>query len=81
MNCVVVRPDGSLAGFNHDAFGYIESVREAQPNWRADTGPIVVIGAGGGARAVMVAFDRARGAGNPAGQSHPARAKGSERGT
>jgi shikimate dehydrogenase len=54
MNCVVVAPDGSLDGYNHDAFGYIESVREAQPGWRADAGPIVVIGAGGSARAVVV---------------------------
>jgi shikimate dehydrogenase len=54
MNCVVVAPDGSLEGQNHDAFGYIESIREAQPGWRADAGPIVVIGAGGGARAVLV---------------------------
>jgi len=54
VNCVVVAPDGSLEGHNHDGFGYIESVREAQPKWRADTGPIVVIGAGGGARAVLV---------------------------
>lgn len=56
VNCVVVVPDGSLEGRNHDAFGYIESVREAQPDWRADTGPIVVIGAGGGARAVLVSL-------------------------
>ena len=54
MNCVVVAPDGSLEGQNHDAFGYIESIREAQPGWHADAGPIVVIGAGGGARAVLV---------------------------
>ena len=54
VNCVVVAPDGSLGGFNHDAFGYIESIREAHPHWRADTGPIVMIGAGGGARAVLV---------------------------
>src|SRR5215475_11100655 len=53
MNCVVVAPDGSLAGYNYDAFGYTESIREAQPGWRADVGPIVVIGAGGGARAVL----------------------------
>jgi shikimate dehydrogenase len=53
MNCVVVRPDGSLAGRNYDAFGYIESIREAHAGWRADAGPIVVIGAGGGARAVV----------------------------
>jgi shikimate dehydrogenase len=56
MNCVVVAPDGSLEGQNHDAFGYVESIREAQPNWRADAGPIVVIGAGGGARAVLVSL-------------------------
>jgi shikimate dehydrogenase len=54
MNCVVVAPDGSLAGYNFDVFGYIESIREAQPGWRADRGPIAVIGAGGSARAVLV---------------------------
>ena len=56
VNCVVVAADGSLEGQNHDAFGYVESIREAQPSWRADRGPIVVIGAGGGARAVLVAL-------------------------
>src|SRR5438034_1574971 len=56
INCVVVAPDESLEGQNHDAFGYIESIREAQPTWRADAGPIVVIGAGGGARAVLVSL-------------------------
>jgi shikimate dehydrogenase len=54
VNCVVVAPDGSLEGRNTDAFGFIESVREAQRDWRADAGPIAVIGAGGGARAVLV---------------------------
>src|SRR5437660_3260087 len=54
VNCVAVAADGSLEGYNFDAFGYIESIREAQPAWRADAGPIVVIGAGGGARAVIV---------------------------
>ncbi|HEY1362390.1 MAG TPA: shikimate dehydrogenase [Xanthobacteraceae bacterium] len=53
VNTVVVRPDGSLSGENTDAFGFIESVREAQPLWRADAGPIVLIGAGGAARAVL----------------------------
>jgi len=56
INCVVVAADGSLEGQNHDAFGYIESIREAQPGWHADAGPIVVIGAGGGARAVLVSL-------------------------
>jgi shikimate dehydrogenase len=53
INCVVVGPDGALSGFNHDGYGYIESLREEHPGWRADAGPAVVIGAGGGARAVI----------------------------
>ncbi|MCC6780966.1 MAG: shikimate dehydrogenase [Hyphomicrobiales bacterium] len=54
VNTVVVAPDGSLEGRNTDAFGYIASIREARPDWRPDGGPVVVIGAGGGARAVLV---------------------------
>ena len=53
ISCVVVRPDGSLAGTNNDAFGFVHNVLQQQPDWRADTGPIAVIGAGGGARAVV----------------------------
>jgi shikimate dehydrogenase len=52
ISCVVVKPDGSLAGTNNDCYGFIHSIRQEQPNWRADRGPNVVIGAGGGARAV-----------------------------
>ena len=54
INCVVVRPDGSLFGCNNDGWGYIESIIEAVPGWRASAGPIVILGAGGGARAVAV---------------------------
>jgi shikimate dehydrogenase len=52
ISCVTVRADGTLLGSNNDAPGFIRNVREAQPNWRADAGSIVVIGAGGGSRAV-----------------------------
>jgi shikimate dehydrogenase len=52
ISCVTVRADGTLLGSNNDAFGFIRNVREAQPAWRADAGPVVVIGAGGGSRAV-----------------------------
>jgi shikimate dehydrogenase len=54
INTIVVNPDGALHGFNHDGFGYLKSLHEAQPNWRADTGPIVILGAGGAARAIVV---------------------------
>jgi shikimate dehydrogenase len=56
VNTVIVAGDGSLEGRNTDAFGFVESVREAQLTWRADAGPIAVIGAGGGARAVLVSL-------------------------
>lgn len=52
ISCVVVRPGGSLFGTNNDCFGFIHNLRQEQPGWRADAGPIAVIGAGGGSRAV-----------------------------
>ena len=56
LNTIVVQPDGSLKGFNNDGFGYIQSLLEAQPHWRADAGPIAVFGAGGAARAVVLSL-------------------------
>ena len=54
VNTIVVEPDGSLTGKNTDGYGYIQSLRDAQPAWKATTGPAVVLGAGGAARAVIV---------------------------
>ncbi len=56
VNCVVVRKDQSLLGLNHDGWGYIQSVLEVDPDWRADRGPIVVMGAGGSSRSVLTAL-------------------------
>jgi shikimate dehydrogenase len=56
ISCVVVGPTGKLSGFNNDCYGFIENVLEAFPAFRADAGPIAVIGAGGGARAVVWAL-------------------------
>ena len=54
INTIVVEADGSLTGRNTDGFGYIQSLLDAQPGWKADAGPAVVMGAGGAARAVIV---------------------------
>ena len=52
ISCVIVRPDGKLAGTNNDWYGFVHNLRQEQPGWRADAGPVVVLGAGGGSRAV-----------------------------
>ncbi len=53
VNCVVVCEDGRLRGFNYDAFGYVAWLHDAAPGWRASSGPAVVLGAGGAARAIL----------------------------
>jgi shikimate dehydrogenase len=56
INTIVVEKDGTLSGYNNDGFGYLHNLRDAQPDWRADAGPIVVLGAGGAARAVVASL-------------------------
>ena len=56
LNTVIVLPDGRLRGVNNDGFGYVQSLLDAQPGWRADAGPITVLGAGGAARAVVLSL-------------------------
>ena len=56
LNTIVVQEDGSLKGFNNDGFGYIQSLLDAKPDWRADAGPVTVLGAGGAARAVVLSL-------------------------
>lgn len=56
INTIIVEADGTLAGYNNDAYGYIQSLLDAQPDWRADAGPVTVLGAGGAARAILVAL-------------------------
>lgn len=54
VNTVVVEKDGKLSGSNTDGYGFVESVRDVRKDWKADAGPVVVLGAGGGARAIVV---------------------------
>jgi shikimate dehydrogenase len=53
---VVVEKDGTLTGFNDDGNGFIQSLRDADPQWRPDSGPILALGAGGAARAVVASL-------------------------
>jgi shikimate dehydrogenase len=56
VNTIVVEQDGALRGFNNDGNGFVQSIRDAKPDWRPDTGPITVLGAGGAARAVVASL-------------------------
>jgi shikimate dehydrogenase len=56
VNTVVVEADGMLSGDNTDGFGFVAALLESQAGWVAEAGPAVVLGAGGAARAVVVAL-------------------------
>jgi shikimate dehydrogenase len=56
VNTVVVAADGTLDGRNTDAFGFYANLAAAAPGWSAAAGPAAVLGAGGGARAVVAAL-------------------------
>ena len=46
----------TLTGFNNDGNGFIQSLRDADPKWSPASGPILVLGAGGAARAVVASL-------------------------
>lgn len=56
VNAVTVQDDGSLWGANTDGLGFMAHLRASAPGWRADGGPVVVIGAGGASRAICAAL-------------------------
>src|SRR5882672_7581885 len=56
VNTIIVAPDGTLEARNTDAFGFRENLGEAVPDWHPVTGPAVILGAGGSARAVVAAL-------------------------
>lgn len=52
-NTLIFRSDGKIHADNTDGYGFIENLRQYAPDWQADAGPAVVLGAGGAARAVV----------------------------
>jgi len=53
VNTIVVDKNGKLHGSNTDGFGFMENLRAGRQGFDATTGPAVVLGAGGAARAVV----------------------------
>lgn len=56
VNTVVKLADGTLEGRNTDGFGFLEALKYNAPHWTAEAGPVVVLGAGGAARAVVASL-------------------------
>lgn len=54
VNTIQVRDDGTLYGFNTDGFGFLENLNHGHPGFDVTKGPVMVLGAGGAARAVVV---------------------------
>jgi shikimate dehydrogenase len=56
VNTVIVGADGALEGRNTDGYGFLANLRDGVPGWTAGRGVAVLIGAGGAARAIVVAL-------------------------
>ena len=56
VNTVIVQPDGRLIGGNTDGFGFMANLGVGASDWQAADGPSFVVGAGGAARAIIVAL-------------------------
>jgi len=56
INTIVVDGEGRLEGRNTDGYGFLAHLKASVPGWRAASGPAVLLGAGGAARAIAVAL-------------------------
>lgn len=56
VNTILVQPDGRLLGCNTDGEGFLAHLRATCPFWQPESAPVVVLGAGGAARAVAAAL-------------------------
>ncbi|WP_347267576.1 shikimate dehydrogenase [Paracoccus sp. (in: a-proteobacteria)] len=55
-NTLVFQADGRIHADNTDGHGFIANLRQQAPGWAPERGPAALIGAGGAARAVVVAL-------------------------
>lgn len=55
-NTLIFREDGSILADNTDGYGFITNLHQGAPNWDPQSGPTVVLGAGGACRAVVASL-------------------------
>ncbi len=56
VNTVRIDENGHLTGMNTDAFGFIQNIKQHAPGFDFTSGPAIVLGAGGAARAIVFAL-------------------------
>jgi len=56
VNTIVTTPAG-LEGRNTDGYGFIANLKDRATGWNAASGPAVILGAGGAARAIAAALE------------------------
>jgi len=55
-NTLTFTEDGRILADNTDSYGFMANIRQNAPDWDPRTGPAVILGAGGAARAIIVAL-------------------------
>ncbi len=55
-NTLTFGKDGKIHADNTDGYGFIENLKAGVPDWQPESGPAAVLGAGGAARAIIVAL-------------------------
>ena len=55
-NTLIFRKDGKIHADNTDGYGFVQNLRQNAPDWRPESGPAAVLGAGGAARAVVASL-------------------------
>jgi len=55
----LVKTGDQFEGRNTDGYGFMANLQAGAPRWRAASGPVVLLGAGGAARAIAAALEEA----------------------
>ncbi|PJI85872.1 shikimate dehydrogenase [Yoonia maricola] len=55
-NTLIFKQDGRIFADNTDGYGFMASLRQGAPDWDPKAGPAAIFGAGGAARAIIVAL-------------------------
>jgi len=55
-NTLIVKKDGKIYADNTDGYGFMANIKQNAPDWNPKAGPAAIFGAGGAARAVIVAL-------------------------